>query len=267
MGPANIDIANASRPIKDAEKEACAKAGVTDIAEVRIGYDGIVIATNKDAKGFDVSLEQIYRAVARTVPVGGKMVANPYKLWSDIDPALPKQAISVLGPATTHGTRDAFRELVLEKACDKFAEVKALPEEEKKKACQTVREDGAWTDVAQDYSVIMGKLRNDKNLVAVLTFSYVDQNRDKIRAAKVEGVAPSLETISSGKYPMSRPLFIYVKQAHIGVIPGLGEFVTEFVSDKAAGKDGYLVDKGLIPAPTKELKATQAAVKALVAKK
>ena len=259
------DINDASRPITDAERAICATAGVTAVDEFRVGYDGIVVASAKGA-GFDLTREQLYLAVAKTVVVGGKLVPNPYRSWSDIDPKLPKRPIAVLGPAPNHGTRDAFVELVMDPSCEKFAEIKALPKDEMKKTCQTVREDGAWTDVAADYAVIMGKLKNDRNATGVFTFSYVDQNRDKITAAKIDGVAASLETISSGQYPISRPLFIYVKRAHVGVIPGLAEFVQEFVSDKAGGKDGYLVDKGLVPAPAKELKAQQANAKGLAAK-
>jgi phosphate transport system substrate-binding protein len=260
------DVNDASRPITDAEKATCAGNGVTAVEEFRIGYDGIVAAATKGA-GFDLTREQLYRAVAKTVVVGGKLVPNPYKQWSDIDPKLPKRPIVVLGPAPNHGTRDAFVELVMDPSCEKFAEIKALPKDDQKRTCQTVREDGGWTDVSADYAVIMGKLKNDRNAIGVFTFSYVDQNRDKIQAAKVDGIAASLETISSGQYPISRPLFIYVKRAHVGVIPGLAEFVQEFVSDKAAGKEGYLADKGLVPAPAKELKAQQAAAKALTAKK
>ncbi|HUO96079.1 MAG TPA: PstS family phosphate ABC transporter substrate-binding protein [Steroidobacteraceae bacterium] len=259
------DINDASRPITDAEKAACAQAGITAV-EFRVGYDGIVVAQSKAAAGFDLTRDQVYKAVAKTVAVGGKLVPNPYKNWSDIDPKLPKRAITIYGPAPNHGTRDAFVELVMDPACDKVAEVKALAKDEAKKTCQTVREDGAWTDVSEDYAVIMGKLKNDKNAIGVFTFSYVDQNRDKIQASKIDGVAASLETISSGQYPISRPLFIYVKKGHVGMIPGLAEYVQEFVSDKAGGKEGYLVDKGLIPAPAKELKAQQAAAKALAAK-
>ncbi len=259
------DINDASRPMTDAEKAICTAAGVTTVNEFRVGYDGIVVAATKGAS-FDLSREQLYRAVAKTVAVDGKLVPNPYKTWSDIDPKLPKRAIVIYGPAPNHGTRDAFLELVMDPACDKVPEIKALPKDDVKKTCQTVREDGLWTDVAADYAVIMGKLKNDKNAVGVFTFSYVDQNRDKIQAAKVDGIAPSLETISAGTYPISRPLFIYVKKSHVGVIPGLAEFVQEFVSDKAGGKEGYLVDKGLVPSPAKELKAQQSAAKALAAK-
>ncbi|MBS0374780.1 MAG: substrate-binding domain-containing protein [Proteobacteria bacterium] len=259
------DINDASRPMTDAEKASCAAAQVGAVEEFRIGYDGIVVAATKGAS-FDLSREQLYLAVAKSVVVGGKIVPNPYKNWSDIDAKLPKRPIVVLGPAPNHGTRDAFVELVMDPSCEKFAEIKALAKDEMKKTCQTVREDGSWTDVSADYAVIMGKLKNDKSAVGVFTFSYVDQNRDKISAAKVDGVAASLETISSGQYPISRPLFIYVKKSHVGVIPGLAEFVQEFVSDKAGGKEGYLVDKGLVPAPAKELKAQQAAAKALARK-
>lgn len=265
VGVETPDVNDASRPITDAEKAICTAAGVTAITELRIGYDGIVVAATKGAS-FDLSREQLYRAVAKTVVVGGKLVANPYKNWNEIDPSLPKRPINVLGPAPNHGTRDAFVELVMDPACDKFPQVQALAKDEMKRVCQTVREDGAWTDVAADYSVIMGKLKNDRNAVGVFTFSYVDQNRDKIQAAKVDGVAASLETISSGQYPISRPLFIYVKKAHVGVIPGLAEYVQEFVSDKAGGKEGYLVDKGLVPSPAKDLKAQQASAKALATK-
>jgi phosphate transport system substrate-binding protein len=264
VGVDTPDINDASRPITDSEKAICTGAGVT-VSEFRIGYDGIVVAATKGAS-FDLTREQLYRAVAKTVPVGGKLVPNPYKNWNEIDPKLPKRPINVLGPAPNHGTRDAFVELVMDPSCEQFAPIKALAKDQMQRTCQTVREDGSWIDVAADYAVIMGKLKNDKNAVGVFTFSYVDQNRDKIQAAKVDGVAASLETISSGQYPISRPLFIYVKKAHVGVIPGLAEFVQEFVGDKAGGKEGYLVDKGLVPAPAKDLKAQQAAAKALAAK-
>ncbi len=251
------DVSNASRPITDGEKQACAAAGVTAVDEIRIGYDGIIVAATSKVPSFNVTLEQLWRATAKQVPVGGKWVANPYKNWSDIDAKLPKKPIVLFGPAPNHGTRDAFVELVMDPSCKQATEFKNVPKDDQKKVCQTVREDGAWTDVSEDYALIMGKLKGNAAAMGVFTFSYLDQNRDKIRAVTVDGVAASLETISSGKYPISRPLFIYVKRAHVGVIPGLAELVREFVSEKAAGKDGYLVDKGLIPAPAKELKAQQ----------
>jgi len=257
------DINDASRPITDAEKKTCDANGVGRVDEIIVGFDGIVLAQAKGGKAFDVTLEQLYRAVAKTVTVGGKMVANPYKSWSDIDAALPKRPISLLGPATNHGTRDAFVELVMNPGCERSPIIQALPADEKKKTCGTMREDGVWTDVSEDYALIMGKIKNDKNAVAVFTFSYLDQNREKIQAAKVGGVAPSVDSIASGQYPISRPLFIYVKHAHIASVPGMADFVREYVSEKAAGKDGYLADKGLIASPAKLLKAQQAIAKTL----
>jgi phosphate transport system substrate-binding protein len=263
VGPTTTDVNDASRPITDSEKETCAKNGVTAIDEVRVGYDGIILAGIASAKSFDVSLEQLWLATAKLVPVAGKWVANPYKRWSDINPKLPNKTILLYGPAPNHGTRDAFVELVMDPSCQHVPEYAALAKDEQKKTCQTVREDGAWIDVSEDYALIMGKLAGDANAMAVFTFSYLDQNRNKIKASTVNGVAASLETISSGKYPISRPLFIYVKRAHVGLIPGLAEFAQEYVSARAAGKDGYLADKGLIPMPAKELSAQQAIAKSL----
>ena len=258
IGAGTPDINDASRPITDGERASCMQNGVAAIDELKIGYDGIILAGSKKLPIFDVTREQLWRAVAKTVPVGGKLVANPYKSWSDLDPKLPKRAILVFGPAPNHGTRDAFVELVMDPPCDKAPESAALSKDDKKKTCQTVREDGGWVDVAEDYAVIMGKLQNEPHALGAFTFSYLDQNRDKIAAAKVDTVAASLASIASGQYPVSRPLFIYVKRAHVGVIPGLGEFVTEYLSAKAAGPEGYLADKGLIPLPKPELEAQRA---------
>jgi phosphate transport system substrate-binding protein len=261
VGADSADINDASRPMTDGEKATCAQNGVTAVDEIRVGYDGIILAANKKSPIADLTREQVWRAVAKTVPVGGRLVANPYKNWSDIDAKLPKRAIRVFGPAPNHGTRDAFVELVMVPPCEHAPEVTALSKDEAKKTCQLVREDGAWVDVAEDYAVIMGKLQNDKEAVGAFTFSYLDQNRDKIAAAKIDGVAASLETIAAGKYPVSRPLFIYVKRAHVAVIPGLKEFVAEYLSPRAAGPDGYLADKGLIPLPKAELEAQRAIAK------
>lgn len=266
VGIETPDVNTASRPITAGETASCAKNGVSAVVGLKIGADGIVLASSRKAAPFDVTREQLFRAVAKTVPVGGQWVANPYRRWKDVDPKLPDRPIAVFGPAPNHGTRDAFVELILQPACENFPEIKALAEDARKRNCQPVREDGAWTDVSGDYAVLMGKLVNDPGAVGIFTFGYLDQNRDRIQAAKVDGVAPSLESISAAKYPVSRPLFIYVKTAHIAAVPGLAEFVQEFVSDKAGGKEGYLVDKGLVPSPAKELKAEQAAAKALATK-
>jgi phosphate transport system substrate-binding protein len=257
VGAQTPDINDASRPMTDAEKKLCADNGVKAVQEVRIGYDGIVVASAKGAS-FDVTREQLYKATAKNLVVNGKLTANPNKMWSDIDAKLPARPIHIFGPASNHGTRDAYNELVMIPMCEKDPVIAAMPKAEKDKECKLLREDGAWVDVAADYAVLMGKLKNDRTAVGVFTFSYVDQNKDKISAAKVDGVAASMATIANTTYPISRPLFIYVKKDHVGVIPGLAEFVKEFVSNKAAGNDGYLIDKGLVPAPAKELKAQQA---------
>jgi phosphate transport system substrate-binding protein len=247
------DVANASRPIKASEVELCAKNGVTEIAEIKIGYDGILIAAKKGAPAYPLTRKAIFLGLAKQVPDPKNpttYIANPYRTWNEVDPVLPKLAITVFGPAPNHGTRDAFAELALEPGCQAFPALKALKdtdEDRYKKICTQIREDGPWTDVSEDYALVMGKLASNPNALAVFTFSYLDQNREKLSAATVDGSQISVETIASGAYPLSRPLFFYVKKAHIGVIPGIKEFVAEFASDRAMGADGYLVDRGLIP--------------------
>jgi len=259
------DVNAASRPMTDGEAANCAAHGVTGIEGLRIGSDGIVLAMSRHAVGFDVTREQLFRAVAKTVPLRGRLVANPYRRWREIDAALPDRPIAVFGPAPNHGTRDAFVALVMMPACEKSPEIKVLSLEERRRACQPVREDGPWTDVSGDYGVLLGKLVNDPGAVAVFTFSYLDQNRDKIQAARIDGVAPSRESITAAAYPVSRPLFIYVKTAHVAAVAGLAEFVLEFVSDKAAGPEGYLADKGLTPMPKAALESERAKARALAA--
>lgn len=259
------DINDASRPMTAGEKKVCAQNGTPAVDELRVGYDGIILAGTVRSKSFNVTLGQLWRATAKMVPVNGKWVANPYGKWRDIDPSLPDKPIELYGPAPNHGTRDAFVELVMEPSCDKAPESRSLAGDEKKRLCSQVREDGRWTDVSEDYAVILGKLSGRPEAMAIFTFSYLDQNPDKIRAATVDGVKPSLETISSGQYPVSRPLFIYVKHAHLGAVAGLADFVKEYLSNRAAGPDGYLADKGLIPMPQKELQTQQAVARKLAA--
>jgi len=264
VGPEFPDITNASRRIKKSEVDNCAANGVKDIVEVKIGYDGIVIANAKAGTPLKLTREQIYKAVAKVVPVDGKLVANPYKRWSDIDPSLPKDEIIVFGPASNHGTRDAMVELIMDPGCEKQPAIEAIKDaKEKQAACQGMREDGPFVEVADNYTVTMQKLLATPHAVGVLTFSYLDQNADKIQAAVVDGEQATFENIASGKYPVSRPLFFYVKKAHVGVIPGMKEYLAEFVSDKAIGASGYLADRGLIPMPAAELKKVQADVKEL----
>lgn len=253
VGAAFPDIANASRRVTASELEMCAKNGVKEVVEVKIGYDGILIATKKGAPAYALTRKDLYLALAKEVPdpkAPGKLVANPYKTWKQVDPALPAVAISVFGPAPNHGTRDAFAELALEPGCAEIPMLKALKASDEaayKKACMQIREDGAWTDVSEDYALVMGKLAGNPNSLAVFTFSYLDQNREKLAAATIDGKAIAIESIADGSYPLARPLFFYVKKAHVAVIPGIREFIAEFASDKAMGEDGYLVDRGLIP--------------------
>lgn len=257
VGPAHPDIANASRRIKKSEIDQCAGNGVTTITELKIGYDGIALASSK--KGAPVSLTTmvLWRALAKEVPVNGALVANPYRLWSDIDPSLPKAAIEVLGPPPTSGTRDTFNELGMLEGCRKVAEVAAAVPDEKarERVCMTIREDGAYVEAGENDNLIVQKLSANPGAFGIFGYSYLDQNRDTLRAARMDGVELTAETVAAGRYELSRPLYIYVKNAHAGVIPGIREFVGEYTSERALGDEGYLIDKGLI-AETKPLRET-----------
>ena len=256
VGVEHPDITNASRQIKASEIESCAKAGVTAITEVKIGYDGIVVANSKAAPRMNLTLEQLFLALAKDIPDGkGGLQPNPHKVWSDVDPSLPKAKIEVLGPPPTSGTRDAFNELAMEGGCDKIPELKALKKTDEKKhkaVCQGVREDGAFIEAGENDILIVRKLEANKNAFGVFGYSFLDQNQEKIQASLIDGVAPTYDDISLGKYPVSRSVFFYVKKAHVGVIPGIQEFIAEFTNDKAWGPEGYLADKGLIAMPDAE---------------
>ena len=249
IGPDHPDINDASRRIEPSEVEFCAKNGVKDITEVVIGYDGIVLVDSLKGPKFALTREQLYKATAKDVVVGGKLVPNPYMTWSDIEPSLPKEPIVIYGPAPNHGTRDAFVELVMEPSCEKVPEIKALEKADKKKACDSVREDGSWVEVAENYTTIYQKIVSSPSALGVITFSYLDQNADKIQAATIDGQIATYDNIATGKYPVSRPLFFYVKKAHVDQIPGMKEYIAEFTSEKAWGPNGYLVGKGLISMP------------------
>jgi len=260
VGPAHPDIANASRRIKKSEVDACAANGVTSITEIRIGFDGIVIASSKAAKHADFTLDQIWKALAKEVPVNGKMVANPYKKWSDVDPSLPNKEIEVLGPPPTSGTRDAFNELAMDGGCKKVKEVEAVIPDAKarEKACMAIREDGAYVEAGENDNLIVQKLVANPDAFGVFGYSFLEQNQDKLQAAKVNGVEPSYENVSAKKYPIARDLFVYVKSAHAGVIPGIREYVAEYTAERAWGPEGYLADKGLIALPDAERTAARA---------
>ena len=254
------DITNASRRIKTSEHQKCQKNGVQEIVEVKIGYDGIVIANSKKAAQLTLSKRDIFLALAKEVPNpdGSKtLVANPYKTWKDVNPSLPDNKIEVLGPPPTSGTRDAFVELAMEGGCKKVGWIKALKKKDKKyfkSVCHTVREDGAYIEAGENDNLIVQKLEANPKALGIFGFSYLDQNGDKIQGSIVGGKAPTFENIATGEYSVSRPLYFYVKKSHVGVVPGMVEYIKEFTSDKAWGEEGYLADKGLIPMPEKERK-------------
>ncbi|MFV0430673.1 MAG: substrate-binding domain-containing protein [Alphaproteobacteria bacterium] len=251
------DITNASRAIKDKEIKLCADNGVTEIMEVKIGYDGIVLANNLSGPDFSITREQLFEAVAAQLPNDeGKLVANPHTTWNQIDASLPAEKIEILGPPPSSGTRDAFVELVMEKSCDEIPAIKALKETDAnahKAACTTVRSDGLYIDAGEDDNLIVTKLEANPAAVGIFGYSFLNQNPDKIKGAKIENVAPTFDAIADGSYVVSRPLFFYVKLAHNSIVDGLQEYVETFLSEEAMGEDGYLVEEGLIPLPEAEL--------------
>ncbi|HEY8121149.1 MAG TPA: PstS family phosphate ABC transporter substrate-binding protein [Myxococcota bacterium] len=268
VGDQTPDIANASRRMKDTELAACQASGVRDIVEVKIGYDGIVIASSIKAKPVALTKQQIFLALAKQVPVGGKLVANPNKRWSDIDKALPALVIEVLGPPPTSGTRDAFVELAMEGGAKTFpmlADLKARDEDGFKAVAHAIREDGAYVEAGENDNLIVQKLAANPNALGVFGYSFLEENTDKVRGSTIDGVAPTFDTIASGSYGISRPLFFYVKTAHVGRVAGLKEFIAAFLSDAAASEDGYLADKGLIPLEDAERAAVRKSALSLAA--
>ena len=258
VGEGTPDIANASRKIKDSEIEACKANGVTEITEVPVGYDGIVIANSKSGPTFAVTRKDLWLALAKTVPVDGKLAPNPYRTWKDVNGDLPAEKIEVLGPPPTSGTRDAFIELVMEAGCKGVAEIDALTDDKaKKEACSAIREDGAYVDAGENDNLIVQKLVANPEAVGIFGYSFLEENTDKLQGATVDGVAPDFDHIVSGDYKISRTLYFYVKNQHEGIVPGIREFVAEFTSDKAAGEEGYLADKGMIPFSADKLKEVQ----------
>ena len=261
VGVQHPDIANASRAIKPAELATCAANGVNDIVEVKIGYDGIVLAESKASPGLPLSLRDIYLALAKQVPNPNgseTLVPNPFKTWKDVNPKLPAESIEVLGPPPTSGTRDAFVELAMEGGCKTFPWIKAIKDKDEskfKQVCYTLREDGRFIEAGENDNLMVQKIKANKNAIGVFGYSFLEQNLDSVKGSIVEGQAPTFENIASGKYPISRPLFFYVKKAHIGAIPGMKEYVAEFTSRKAMGDDGYLADRGLVPLPAAEYQA------------
>lgn len=269
VGVEHPDITNSSRRIKKSEVELCAANGVSKITEVKIGFDGIVLANAKAAERMKITLQQLFLALAKVVPAnadGSQLKDNPYRKWSEIDPSLPDRKIEVLGPPPTSGTRDAFVELAMEGGCMKFKGIAALKKTDGKRykaVCHAIREDGAFVEAGENDVLIIQKLVANKDAFGIFGFSFLDSSADKIQGSIVDGTAPEFETIAEGKYPVSRSMFFYVKNAHVGVVPGIREYIREFTADKAWGPDGYLADKGLIPLPDADRKSAAASANSL----
>ena len=258
LGTQHPDITNASRRVKKKEFKNCQKNGI-DFVEVKVGYDGIVIANSKKSPVMALTKKQIFLALGKDVPEGnkegGKLIPNPNKKWSDVDPSLPDIAIEVLGPPPTSGTRDAFQELAIEGGCKAFPELKAIKKQDKKKyksICRAVREDGPFIEAGENDNLIVQKLVENPNAFGVFGFSFLLENADKIQGSTVNGAAPTMAAIADKSYGISRPLYFYVKSAHLDVIPGMREYVAEFTAPDTWGPGGYLEERGMIPMPDEE---------------
>lgn len=253
VGENTVDVANSSRPIKPAELETCKGNGVTNIVEVQFGYDGIVFASDKAGADFVLTPKDVFLALAKDVVVDGKVVPNTAAKWKDVNPSLPDQDIMAFIPGTKHGTREVFEEKVMIAGCEEAgaqeAFVAAKGEDEGEAACSKVRTDGRSVDIDGDYTETLARIDSNKTGVGVFGLSFYENNTDKLKVATINGVTPSTDTIASGEYPVSRPLFFYVKKDHIGVIPGLKEYAEFFVSDAIAGPGGPLATYGLVPDP------------------
>ncbi len=266
VGEETPDIANSSRRIKQSEFDRCADNQVGEIVEVLIGYDGIVIANTREAQRMALTTKHIYLALASRVPLHGKLVPNPYEKWSEIDPSLPDSPIEVMGPPPTSGTRDAFVELAMEGGATQFqllVDLKRSDKREFKRIAHTLREDGRYLEAGENDNLIVQKLRANPKAVGIFGFSFLDQNMDRIQGSLINGVAPEIDAISTGEYAIARSLFFYVKKTHVGEVPGLVDYIKEFLSSRAAGDEGYLADRGLIPLPSGELKAIRKSAEAL----
>lgn len=248
VGDNTIDIANASRPIRDSEREACTANGVTDIREVQFGFDGIVFASSANGPDFALTPVQVFKAIAAKVPVDGELVDNPYTTWDQVDASLPNQPIALAIPGSNHGTREVFQERVVTPGAEAAELPEGLSDEELEAVETTFRQD-VVVEIAGDYTETLARLTADPNTVGVFGLSFYDQNRDILKVATVDGVTPSLETVAAGEYPVSRPLYFYVKGQHIGVVPGLAEFTEYFLSEGVSGNGGILESAGLIPQP------------------
>lgn len=264
VGEGHPDATNASRAMKKSEFEDCQKNGVKDVVEIKIGFDGLTLTHSKQGPDMKLTLAQLFLALAKEVPgADGKLVANPYKNWSDIDKSLPNNKIEVLGPPPTSGTRDSLHELFMEKGAEMIPAMAAIKKADAKlfdKAWKTLREDGAYVEAGENDNVIVQKLEANKNAYGVFGYSFLEENAAKLKGVAFNGVEPTFENIAGGKYQGSRPLFVYIKKQHVGIVPGLDKFAAEYVSTRALGEDGYLGKKGLVTLPKAELEAVRKSV-------
>jgi phosphate transport system substrate-binding protein len=287
VGVQTPDITNASRRIKKSEQKLCARNGIRDIIEVKIGYDGIVLAQSKAQQAIDLSRRDIYLALAKQIPdpkdpESGRLIPNPHKTWRDVNPDLPDRKIQVLGPPPTSGTRDAFSEIAMEGGCREFGWIRKLEKEYKAMLssgnrpkgmtlrknywglCHGVREDGAFIEAGENDNLLVQKLSANPELIGIFGYSYLQQNKDLVEGATIEGIPASFENIADGKYPISRPLYFYVKKAHVGKIPGIAEYIEEFTRESTWGAEGYLVDRGMVPMPDMERAIFKSDAEALI---
>jgi phosphate transport system substrate-binding protein len=264
VGPDHPDITGASRAIKESELKLCADNGVTEVSEALIGYDGLSIAHARSAPDMDLTEEQIFKALAAELPDGnGGFVPNPNKNWSDIDASLPNIAITVFGPPPTSGTRDAFVELVMHDGCKDLpgmADLQKSNADKWNEVCSRMRQDGPFVEAGENDNLIVQRLESDPNAVGIFGYSFLYENSDKLKAVNVNSVEPNFDTIADGSYPVARPLYFYVKNAHRDVIPGMKEFIEEYMSEEALGPDGYLAERGLTPLSDEKRAEVQKAV-------
>jgi len=257
VGEQHPDLTGASRSMKQSEWQLCQENGVTDVSEALIGYDGLTIAVSREGVDLDLSKEQIFQALAAEVEVDGEVVPNPYRRWNEIDSSLPDTEITVFGPPPTSGTRDAFVELVMNEGCEAFPAIQEIEPDRRNEVCSRMRTDGPFVEAGENDNLIVQRLQQDSTALGIFGYSFLFENQDTLKPALVQGVAPTPKTIADGSYPVARPLFFYVKNAHRNVIPGLNDFVEEYMSEAAIGPDGYLRDRGLISLPEVERNRVQ----------
>nr|WP_241749214.1 substrate-binding domain-containing protein [Pseudoroseomonas aerophila] len=262
-GMGSPDVQDASRRITGGEFALCLRNGVNEVMEIPIGFDGIVVAHRKGLASPNFTLTQLWLGVAKEVPKDGRLVPNPYTSWRQISQELPDWPIRVIGPPPTSGTRDSFTDMAMVAGCRAAPEIQAIADAaERTRVCSTVREDGRWTDAGEDDQAIVGRIvEGEDGTLGIFGYSFLDAARDRIEGSMVGGVDDTAETIASGRYPLSRPLFLYVKRPNLDRVPGLKEFLAEYVSDRALGQGGYLARIGLVPPPADRLRAIQDAVR------